>query len=141
MKNLLIKVFNTGLIHFLFGIFSFAIGFLSIFSTWENKNIIENGLTVEVTVLESPDDCSKIRSRTSFCKLQYREKVFIKRTKGKKYCYLVSGKDTVVMYSNENYNKFLFPKEYNPVIFVFGFFMLGLSFWFFKKVLKIYKTN
>lgn len=139
MKSFFVKLFFKGYAHCLTGIIVLLISMLSFYSTWEAMNIMKKGRIVEVIVLESPIDCKRVKSRTSFCKLKYKQRIFSKRTKGKKYCHLVSGKEKVLMHTNDDGNRILFPNEYNPIIFFYSFGMLVLSFWFFVKGIKKFK--
>jgi len=140
MKTLFVKLFAKGYVHLITGLLVVIISLLSFFDTWNAMKIIDKGKKVEAIVVESPTNCNNITSRNGFCKLKYNQKLYNKRTKGEKYCNLVSGKKTVSMLTDEDESKLLFPGEYNPAIFIYSFVMLLLSVWFFSKGYKKSRT-
>ncbi len=139
MRSYFLKLYIKGYIHIITGLIVVFISGHSFYVTWEAKSIIEKGKKVEVFVIETPINCQKVTSKTGFCKLQYQQKIFSKKTLGKKYCSYIYGKEKVVMLTNDKGDRILFPGEYNPAVFLFSFFMMGLSLWFFLKGVKINK--
>jgi hypothetical protein len=127
-------LFAKGCVHLITGLLMLTISLLSFFSTRDSMKIMDKGKKVEAIVVESPTNCNNVKSRNGFCKLKYKQNLYNKGTKGQKYCHLVSGKETVLMFTNKAENKLLFPGEYEPGIFIYSFGMLLLAIWFFIKV-------
>lgn len=103
-----------------------VVSFMIIWKTFEKKNITETGKTVSVDVIEAPADCSKVTTRTGYCKLRYKGEIFGKRA-GNKFCSLVSKNTVVSMLTNEDEDVFLFIDEYDPIEFLYSIAIIFIA--------------
>ena len=97
----------------------------------------KNNKVVTAKVIEAPDSCKNITKRGGYCKLLYREKIFVIKA-GKKFCHLVSNREYVKMLTNEENDELIFPNKYKPIDFLFSLilFLLGVY-----TIVKGYKKN
>ncbi len=118
--------------------------FISIMVSWGNiidYNVYKSGFQVKVKILEAPTNCENISSRGGFCTLEYKGKKYIVRA-GKKFCYLVSGQDTVTMITDKNSTKLLFPDEFTYFEFFSGFILMAFALIIIKtKFIPLSKIN
>ena len=100
--------------------------FISVMVAWGNfidYDIHKNGFPVTAQVVEAPIDCDNISRRGGFCKLEYNGKIYVEKA-GRKFCHLVSGKETVKMITNNEAESLLFPDEFSDFEFVSPFILL-----------------
>ena len=104
-----------------------AVSISVMFKTYEKKTIKERGEQVLAEVIEAPDSCKNLGRRPPSSKIRYNDKIFIKRTDFE-YCHFVSGKNSVIMLTNENGDELIFLNEYDPMDFAFsgGIFLIAL---------------
>jgi hypothetical protein len=95
------------------------IGVIGIWKTNEEFKLTNNGIGVVAKVIEAPNSCENISTRGGYCKLQYNNKIFIKRA-GNKFCHLVSNKETVKMISNKIGSELIFENEYEKSEFIYS---------------------
>lgn len=119
----------------LLSIILLIISLFSIRSNYQKMRIDESKVYIEATIIEAPANCSNISSRGGFCKLKYKDKVFVKRA-GNKFCHLVAGKEKVKMLTNKNSDILLFPNEFSFSNIVLAFLLSFFSVFCFFKGLK-----
>ena len=109
--------------------------FISLMIIWGNLtdyNIIKKGFEVTANVIEAPSDCKNVSSRGGFCKLEYKNKIYVVKA-GKKFCHLVSQQKNVEMLTNQDGSKLLFHDEFNDFEFASGFIVFALAMFFILK--------
>lgn len=121
------KIGNILNVLFLMGVILMAtISVVILVKTYEKKVVNETNLIVEATIIESPKSCKNIGRRPPVSKIQYKGKIFIKKT-GNKFCSQVVNKNKINMLSNEKGDILLFPNEYDSMQFVYGVILFGVS--------------
>ena len=103
----------------------FEISCFILWKTWEKKIIQEKGIKVTAQVIEAPKKCENQGRRPPYSKIKYNGKIFVKKLSGD-LCYLVINKQNVSMLTNKKGDILLFEKEYDPIQFVYGVFMIIL---------------
>lgn len=102
-------------------LFAFTCFFL--WKTWEKKLIQDKGIKVTAQVIEAPKKCENQGRRPPYSKIKHNGKIFVKKLSGN-LCYLVVNKENVSMITNKKGDILLFENEYDPMQFVYGFFMI-----------------
>lgn len=103
-----------------------VVSIVLLINTYEKKEIINEGIQVIAKVIESPNSCENLGRRPPYCKLKYKNKVFIKNTENN-ICYLVSQKEFVNVYSNKDGDEIIFLEEYNPMEFLYAILIMIIA--------------
>ncbi|QVY66902.1 hypothetical protein [Polaribacter sp. Q13] len=120
------KNFNWNRLLSILGLIILVFSIIGVIETFKKKKVSELDLKVEAIILEAPEDCSTITTRSGYCTLEYNGNTYIKRA-GNKYCHLVSGKETVAVLTNQNHDDIYFIGEYNQSDFISLIILLALA--------------
>lgn len=94
--------------------------------TFEKRAITAEGIEVVAKVIEAPSSCENLGRRPPYSKIEYNNKIFIKKTENQ-FCNLVSNKDSVRMLTNSMGDELLFPNEYDPLQFLYASLLLLIA--------------
>jgi len=86
-----------------FSLIPIFIGVLGLYVNYSDKVEYDNGNNVYALVIEEPIDCDEINYKTSFIKLEYNNRTFIKKI-GSDYCQNIGNSELLVR-SNEGGNE------------------------------------
>ncbi len=131
----MIKKINLDKLLAIFGVLIFAISIITFWGTFKKKSAVENQIKVIAKVIEAPEDCKEVTSRGGYCKLEYNGIIHVKKA-GNKFCYMVSNKKTVEVYTNKEKDEIFFIGSYESSDFFFSFAILALAILAITKGLK-----
>jgi len=101
------------------------IGFLSVWSSFEQKESYTNGINVYASVIEQPKNCESL-NRTSYIKLEYDKHIYI-RSVGPGYCDKIGKSKILVRIDTKNNSLFFIEDKLdNEIIYSLIILLIGL---------------
>lgn len=83
-----------------------------IFNSYEKLETLRSGNVVEVSVIDVPVTCEESRRRNkAYFRFEYKNKIYTKKIKGKKYCETIVKNSTIKLKTNKDNSHFVYTDE------------------------------